>query len=60
MTAARPTPPSPKIAADSPVGTPAVSITAPTPVSTAQPNRAAVSNGMSGATTTTERRETTA
>src|SRR4029077_14715511 len=56
--AARPTPPSPTTATADPALTPAVFTTAPTPVNTAQPNRAASSNGRSESTLTTERRET--
>ena len=43
-----------------PAGTCAVLTTAPTPVSTAQPNSAASSNGSSGSILTSERRDTTA
>ena len=43
-----------------PAGTFAVLTTAPTPVSTAQPNSAASSSGSSGSILTSERRETVA
>ena len=59
-TAASPTPPSPTTATDCPARTPAVFTTAPTPVSTAQPNSAASCNGRSRSTLTSDRRETTA
>ena len=52
--AARPTPPSPNTATLSPGRTPAVLKTAPTPVSTAQPNSAAISAGRCGGTRTAE------
>src|SRR5947208_244173 len=58
--AARPTPPSPKIATLSPIRTFAACEAAPTPVITAQPNSAAISNGRSGSTRTAERADTTA
>jgi hypothetical protein len=48
MTAANPTPPSPKTATDAPGSTRAVFTTAPTPVTTAHPNRAAASSGRAG------------
>ena len=47
MTALRPTPPRPKTATEDPGSTRAVLNTAPTPVITAQPNKAASSNGAS-------------
>src|SRR5690606_341238 len=59
-TAERPTPPSPNTATDSPGRTPAVFTTAPTPVITAQPNRAAMEGGRSGSMRTAERSDTTA
>ena len=43
-----PTPPTPKTAMLAPAGTAAVLITAPTPVITEQPIRAARSRGMEG------------
>ena len=58
--AARPTPPRPNTATR--LAHPhlrASSTTAPTPVSTAQPNSAAISNGSAGSTFTAERAETT-
>ena len=57
---ARPTPPSPITATEEPAGTWAVLNTAPTPVSTAQPNRAASFNGRSLSTLTRECRDTVA
>ena len=57
---ARPTPPSPITATEDPAGTWAVLNTAPTPVSTAQPNRAASFNGRSLSTLTSECRDTVA
>ena len=56
----RPTPPSPITAAVWPGCRRAVFTTAPTPVSTAQPNSAASSSGRSGGSLTRERRDTTA
>ncbi len=44
----RPTPPTPKTAMLAPAGTAAVLITAPTPVMTEQPIRAARSSGIAG------------
>ena len=58
--AASPTPPRPTTAAVDPMVSFAVLTTAPTPVSTAQPNSAASTKGMSRGTGTSERRETTA
>jgi hypothetical protein len=55
-----PTPPNPITATEAPAWTRAVFTTAPTPVSTAQPNRAASSSGSSGSTFTSDRRETVA
>src|SRR3954465_16015669 len=57
--AARPTPPSPITATLEPAWTRAVLMTAPTPVITAQPNRAASSSGSSRSIFTSERRDTT-
>ena len=56
----RPTPPRPTTATVLPGRTCAVLITAPTPVTTAQPNRAAMSSGRVLSITTTEPRSTTA
>jgi hypothetical protein len=53
----RPTPPRPTTATVEPGSTLAVFTTAPTPVSTAQPNRAACSSGTSGSILTSELRE---
>ena len=47
-TTLRPTPPVPKTAMEAPAGTRAVLSTAPTPVMTEQPTRAARSSGMAG------------
>ena len=54
------TPPSPTTATADPALTPDVLTTAPTPVNTAQPNKAASTRGSSGSTLTSERRETVA
>ena len=59
-TAASPTPPSPITAAVCPIASFAVLTTAPTPVSTAQPNSAASASGSSGSIFTSERRDTVA
>ena len=59
-TAARPTPPSPITATLRPRGIAAVLMTAPTPVITAQPNKAASANGSSGSTRTRDRRDSVA
>ena len=56
----RPTPPRPTMATVLPGWIFAVLITAPTPVTTAQPNSAATSSGRVGSMTTTEPRSTTA
>ena len=48
-----PTPPQPTTTALSPARTPAVLSTAPTPVATLQPIRAATSGGTRGSTATT-------
>src|SRR6266566_2398889 len=56
----KPTPPSPITATLEPAETFAVLITAPTPVSTAQPNKAASSNGSSLSIFTKDRHETVA
>ena len=58
--ALRPTPPSPTTATVSPARTFAVFTAAPTPVSTAQPNSAAISCGISASIFTSEWREITA
>lgn len=58
--AARPTLPRPMMATVPPARTRAVFTTAPTPVSTAQPNSAASISGTSGVIFTRERREITA
>ena len=58
--ALRPTPPRPITATEEPGSIAAVFTTAPTPVSTAQPNMAAVVSGSPLSTLTAERRETTA
>ncbi len=55
----RPTPPQPSTATRSPGRTPAVFHTAPTPVVTAQPTRAAISKGTSSGTGTQDRSGTT-
>ncbi len=55
-----PTPPRPTIATVAPRGMRALLMAAPTPVSTAQPNRAAMSRGSSGSIFTRVPRETTA
>ena len=59
-TTLNPTPPRPTTATDWPGSTFAVLTTAPTPVSTAQPNRAASSSGRSGSIFTQDSRATTA
>ena len=46
-----PTPPQPITATEEPASTPAVLMTAPTPVATPQPIRQATSNGSSGGIT---------
>src|SRR5690606_31982232 len=60
MTAASPTPPSPKTATDSPGRADTVCCTAPTPVSSAHPNSAATGKGTSSGMTTADARSTTA
>jgi hypothetical protein len=60
ITAARPVPPNPNTATRSPGRTPAVRHTAHTPLATAQPTRAATSNGTSAGMRTHERSGTTA
>ncbi len=60
ITEASPTPPRPKMATDCPGRTAAVLSTAPAPVSTAHPKRAAVWMGTSRGTTTADSRATTA
>src|SRR5262245_12981875 len=60
MSDASPTPPRPMTATLAPAGTFAVLTTAPTPVSTAQPNSAAWSSGSSGSILTIDRRDTVA
>jgi hypothetical protein len=57
--AARPTPPSPNTATLSPILTRAELTAAPTPVSTAQPNSAAISNGSELSTFTADLADTT-
>ena len=59
-TALKPTPPRPTTATDCPGSSFAVLTTAPTPVSTAQPNSAASSSGRSGSIFTHDSRATTA
>ena len=59
-TTLRPTPPRPTTATDWPGSTLAVLTTAPTPVSTAQPNSAASSSGRSGSILTQDSRAATA
>ena len=59
-TTLRPTPPKPTTATDWPGSSLAVLTTAPTPVSTAQPNKAASSSGRSGSIFTQDSRATTA
>ena len=53
-----PTPPQPTTATLAPGGTRAVLMTAPTPVVTAQPTRAATSSGNEGSIGTTDRSNT--
>jgi hypothetical protein len=57
--AARPTPPGPNTATWWPISMSALLTAAPTPVSTAQPNSAAISNGRSFGTFTADRALTT-